>query len=598
MIVQLDREKIYEGESARYRIFLNRFDQPVEPELKGFEAFDVQRAGAQQLDSTQIRIVGGRRQQVVQRGILYEYVLTPKQSGDLTVPAPIVTFAGEQLPTKSLTLSVVAAKDQDIVILEMKSSHDAVYPMQPFDVSLKVLVKPIPEPDSDRDPLSMQNPLVKLTLPWAEDETLAAGISGKIPGLRWLSSLASRKGGFAINGREVSRSPFGGAFGGFFEDLPDGFRPATKRLRRADAGGRRLEYWEYTFTRKFFGVKVGEYAFDPATVKGLFAVHVDSQSKFKGEAVYVFAKPVTVRVKDVPMAGRPDSYTGAVGRFDIGADLSPQQAKVGDPMTLTLWLRGTGTLDNVLAPKLESIGDFATHFKVYEATEETRGDSRLFTYSLRPKTVETSAVPPIPISYFDVDKETFVTLRTEPIAINVTEADRLHSDQIAIAGPKRAENSRIESRAEGIFANVTDLRQLRDESVRPEGWFLSLGGLTGLFFVLALVTQRIQRLHSDTSLQRRRSAAADARRRLQAATGEMKNGNSRSGVDAIAEALIGLVADATDTPHGVLTSTNAIERLHELGIAEPVVTRAREVMQACDDARYGAASDATADLPS
>ena len=137
----------------------------------------------------------------------------------------------------------------------------------------------------------------------------------------------------------------------------------------ADANGRRLEHWEYTFTRTFVGEKVGEYAFGPATLKGTFGVRVDTRGQLEGEAVYAFAKPISIRVKDVPLAGRPDSYTGAVGRFDIGAEVSPLEAKVGDPMTLTLWLRGQGTLENALAPKLESIGDFAKHFKIFRATQ-------------------------------------------------------------------------------------------------------------------------------------------------------------------------------------------------------------------------------------
>ncbi|MDA1048875.1 MAG: BatD family protein [Planctomycetota bacterium] len=603
VIVELDRDKIYEGESARYRIFLSQFDQPVEPKLEGFDAFEVRRTGTQRVDSS---IINGRRR-IDRRGFIYEYALTPKEAGDLQIPAPIVEVDGKPLAAKSLTLTVVAAKDQDIVILEMTSSHESVYPMQPFDVSLKALVKPTPEPLSDRDPLSVQSPLVQLTLPWAEDDAMAAGIQAKIPGERWLASLRSRtSGGFSINGREASRSPFGGgggfggfgAFDSFFDGRTEGFRPDTKRVLRADARGRRLEYWEYTFARTFVGEKVGEYAFGPVTVKGIFGVRVDTRGQLEGEPVYAFAKPVTVRVKDVPTAGRPDSYTGAVGRFEIGADLSPHEAKVGDPMTLTLWLRGEGTLDNALAPKLESIDDVAQHFKVYEATEETRGDSRLFTYSLRPKNVETSAVPPIPISYFDVEKESFVTLRTDPIPITVTEADRLDSGEIAMSGPKRADATGIESRAEGIFANVTDLRQLRDETVHLDRWFLSLGGLTALFFVVALVTQRVQRLQSDTSLQRRRGAATAARHRLQAAIREAKVGDSRNGAEAISEALIGLVADATNTPHGILTSTNAVNKLRELGITDEIVAQVRDVMQSCDDARYGATSDALQDLPS
>ncbi|MCA9119293.1 MAG: BatD family protein [Planctomycetaceae bacterium] len=596
VIVELDRERIYEGESVRYRVFLSRFDQPAEPELVGFDAFVVQQAGTQQVNSSSIRIINGRRQQVTRRGIIYEYLLTPQKTGQIPIPAPIVKVDGEPVPSKSVTLTVVPAEEQDIAVLDMTSSHTVVYPMQPFDITLKIFIKPIPEPESDHDPLSVQNPLVQLTLPWAEDEALVAGIVPKIPGERWLDAMRNRSGGFSINGRESSRSPFG-SFGGFFSDLAEGFRPTPKRVRRADASGRRLEYWEYTLTRTFVANKVGEYSFGPATVKGSFGVRVDTRGQLEGEAAYAFAKPVIVRVKDVPTEGRPESYTGAIGRFEIGADVSPQTAKVGDPVTLTLWLRGQGTLENVLAPKLDGIANFDKHFKIYEATEETRDDSREFTYSLRPKSVDASEIPSIPISYFDVDRESFVTLQTDPIPISVTAADRMASGEIAMATPQSPESASIEARAEGIFANVTDLRELRDETVHPDRWFLSLGALTGLFFIVAMVAQRVQRFQSDTSLQRRRTAAADARRRLRAATSLAEEGDTRRGAEAISEALIGLVADATNTPYGVLTSTDAARRLRELKIADETVRRVQEVMQTCDDARYGAAGEAMKELP-
>jgi len=76
-----------------------------------------------------------------------------------------------------------------------------------------------------------------------------------------------------------------------------------------------------------------------------------------------------------------------------------------------------------------------------------------------------------------------------------------------------------------------------------------------------------------------------------------KEGDTRGGAEAISEAFIGLVADVTNTPHGVLTSTNAVNKLHEFGVAEPIVSRVRDVMQTCDDARYGATNGSMSDLP-
>ena len=39
LIVEIEKQEIYEGESVLYRLTLNHVDQPVEPELPGFTDF-------------------------------------------------------------------------------------------------------------------------------------------------------------------------------------------------------------------------------------------------------------------------------------------------------------------------------------------------------------------------------------------------------------------------------------------------------------------------------------------------------------------------------------------------------------------------------
>ena len=66
------------------------------------------------------------------------------------------------------------------------------------------------------------------------------------------------------------------------------------------------------------------------------------------------------------------------------------------------------------------------------------GDRRQFTYSLRPRTADIKAFPPVALSYFDVDRERYVTLRTEPIPLRVAAARQLADGEIAMARPKPA----------------------------------------------------------------------------------------------------------------------------------------------------------------
>jgi len=592
VLVELAPKKIYEGESVHFRVLLNHVDEGIKPDLSGFVDFDVESIGTQPVDSTRVISINGRTQRVVRRGTLYEYALTPKKTGTLTIPTIAVKVDGKTYRGEALTLEVVPAAEQDTAILELKLSRREVYPMQPFDITLTIAVKPVPAPHADTDPLSVQDPPVQLSIPWADDEQLPDGVRAKIPYQRWLQKMLSQHGGFLINGEPANTGRFG--MGGFassffsdvFKERSAAFLPPLKRAVREDHAGKHWKYFEYTLQRTFYADKIGEFSLGPVTLKGVFGTRVDTRGQLQGEPVYAFTKPVSIRVKDVPQQGRPASYVGAVGTFQVGAELLPREAKVGDPMTLTVWLQGEGTLDNALAPKLDTMHAIADNFKVYEATEETRNDRRIFTYGVRPRNAKVAELPPIELSYFDVNEEKFVTLQTDPIPIKVDEADRLADSDIAIASPAPRGNDGLEARTEGIFANATDVRQLRDESVRPDRWFLSLGGLTGLFVVIAVIAQRTQRRRDDVALQRRRGALRAARGKLQGGLAELAAGHARDGAEFVATALIGLVADVSDSAVVGQTSSDAVAMLQRLGIDDKLVERLRSLLQACDDARY------------
>ena len=115
----------------------------------------------------------------------------------------------------------------------------------------------------------------------------------------------------------------------------------------------------------------------------------------------------------------------------------------------------------------------------------------------------------MPAAYFDVDAGRYVTLRSEPIPIEVSKAMRLASrDIIASGGPAAGSAKEIEARR-SIFANVTDPGQLCDDSIRPERWLAGVGGLAAAYIALAFVCfGRWRRLTGDTAMLRRRGSSA------------------------------------------------------------------------------------------
>jgi len=338
IIVEMDRNRIYEGESVLYRVTLNNVDNPRQPDLSGFDDFLVTPIGEQSLNSQQIIIINGQRSETIRRGRQYNYRLTPKAAGSLTIPAPTAEVDGQKLRGREMPLFVAAPQDQDAVRMNITAEPNSVYPMQPFAVILSIDVKELPEPYADENPVGVQTTPPELQIPWIEDERLPDGLQPKLEWRRWLAPLQSgRQAGFAINDIG-SNSVFA-----FFEERRTAFMPEPQKIRLTDKSGKMAGYWRFQFKRTFIAKRVDQYTFGPVSLKGIFAAGIDSTRGATSKDIYAVAKALVVKIKDVPEDGRPENYIGAIGRFQFDADLAPRKARTGDPMTLTLALSGQGT---------------------------------------------------------------------------------------------------------------------------------------------------------------------------------------------------------------------------------------------------------------
>ncbi|MBI4566197.1 MAG: BatD family protein [Planctomycetes bacterium] len=583
---RLERDEIYEGESVLYTVLVRNTRDPRPPDLSAFQDFEVRGAGEQSLNSSEVRIINGRVIRKETFGRAYGYLLTPRQGGRLIVPAPTVEVDGKKLKGEPRALRVVAPEAQNLVILDISAVPSEVYPLQPFEVRLRVFVRRLPAPREDRDPTSVIDPAA-LEVPWADPPADLESASTS----DWLSPKLARRQqrGFTIN--KIARKA------GIFEfddpiavfDLEG--RPAVESdvASIPSLAGRAEEYWVYELVRAFTPRRPGSYRFGPATVKGTFAEELQGR-RFSGRKVYAIGKAAHVTVKSVPDEGKPASFTGAIGEFGISVDVAPRKARVGDPMTFTLVVTGRGNLEDVAAPDLTQVPEFASRFKLYEATSETKGERRIFTYSLRPIAAAVTHVPAVPFSYFDVAKERYITIHTEPIEIEIAEAVRMEGGDIVVGGNGPRAGKSVEARLEGIFANITDARQISNDAVNVPGTVGYAGALGVLYLFGAVWVARRRRLREDPALQRRRAAARRARERLDEA---LRSGDRAQGIRA---ALVGWVADVAGIPEAGLTAREVSERVREWGAGEALAGRAAALIESCDAWRYGAGAEAPADL--
>lgn len=130
-------------------------------------------------------------------------------------------------------------------------------------------------------------------------------------------------------------------------------------------------------------------------------------------------------VKELP-AGAPSSFNGAVGQFKLDSKVIPASSAVGEPITWTLALNGTGNWPDI--PGLPA-RDVSRDFRVVQPqARRAMRDGTLFDGSLTEDVVLIPTQPgnytlgPITWCYFDPMKGQYQTVTTEKVAVTVVAA--------------------------------------------------------------------------------------------------------------------------------------------------------------------------------
>jgi len=234
---------------------------------------------------------------------------------------------------------------------------------------------------------------------------------------------------------------------------------ATTRMESRNS----KQYLVHTLTRRLIPLRTGEYRLAPA---GLVVDEVVRWRRdFFGERIpthirkrRVEDKLRTLIVQDLPQAGRPESFTGTVGsgyRLEAAADRSV--VRVGDPICLTLTLRGDETVETAVLPPLTADGGLSVRdFRI--PTEKTPGiyadGTKRFEVTVRALHEGVTAIPPLVFSWYDPERQEYRTTRSQPIALSVRLAQVVSAADVVSAVPEAPH----EPKREPTTATAIDLK--------------------------------------------------------------------------------------------------------------------------------------------
>jgi len=327
--------------------------------------------------------------------------------------------------------------------------------------------------------------------------------------------------------------------------------------------------------------------------RSFFGGSVRQQVELRSEAL-------ALEVLPLPAEGRPAEFSGAVGRFTITARAAPTELAAGDPVTVTMDVRGEGALGAAMPGGVPA----SETFRVYPVQPATRQPEvapgvvhRIFEQVVIPQRPGPATLPPLAFAFFDPEARAYRTATHPPIALVVRDSAG-RSDRPQIVGSESAPPERAEPLGRDLVS-IKDApgqwRALGAARWRSAAfWIGQLPPLVVLVLV-AVWDRRRQRDARDPARLRVERARRMAHDDLAAARRALAAGDRSGCYDAIARALTGYLAAWLDLAPGSVTPEEVVARLRAAGVSPPTLDDARSVLAACEETRFAPRGSADAD---
>lgn len=511
--------------------------------------------GPQKGTTNSVRIVNGKRSQSAQT--TYTYVLRPRSTGTFQLPAASATVKGEEISSRRVSVQVVANGAQPSAGNQSPSDDSnaaATGSVSGEDIFLRLS-------------LSKSRAVV--------GETITATLK-----------LYHRVN---IGGFEDVRFP---SFNGFWSQEMQA--PSNIEFHRESIGDR---IYEAALLRSWTLIpqQAGEITIDPAELVCLVNVRnrrassgsiFDSffQDDYTTIRKRVSTPAVKVQVSKIP-SGAPESFGGGVGSFRMSAALTRDSLQTHDAASLKITISGKGNISLLEAPKVA----FPPDFEVYDIKSSEAAGSKTFEYPFIPRSHGEFEVGPVEYSYYDVGADKFVTLSSQPMHIKVSKSPE---SDVQPGGSQLSVN-----------VNRKDVRDLGSDiryistgrpSFTKSGWFFAGSGVfwivAALIFAAALAFyvsfRRIAARRADVAGTRTRAATKMARKRLSRAGEFLAKDLSTAFYEELHKALLGFVGDKLNITASELSKDIIVERLMEGGASAEAAERFKELLDACEFARY------------
>ncbi|MEX1363300.1 MAG: BatD family protein [Nannocystaceae bacterium] len=306
----------------------------------------------------------------------------------------------------------------------------------------------------------------------------------------------------------------------------------------------------------------------------------------------ILSPAIDIEVKPLPGQGRPAGFLpNNVGRFSIEATVDRSSVAANEPVTLTVVIEGEGNVKFVDPgpwPELPGL-------RRYEPKVETRlrkgsrgmGGQRRYEFLLIPEQGGEITIPAHELAYFDPEAERYEVSRTEPIVLQVT------GGEVAEAEPEAEPSAVSDELAPPVVEPTLPRHTPRERWLTPARWLYGMVAVPVLAAAGLGGTALWRRYGPDEQMLARNRRRQRHRGLIEAAEHAVQSGEGFH--TALAKLLQEIAVDRAGTEGIGMPRPELLRLLGQQGVAPGDVERLRDLLDRCDEARFGAQGDSRDD---
>lgn len=538
------------GENQRLRLEYKIDNQEADDfKLPNFKNFKVV-GGPSQSVSNSYSIINGKAKRNFSK--TYTYILEPRRKGTFTLPPATIDYKGKKIVSNKITIKVV----------------------DPVD---------LPKDPNDPNYIASQNVKMVTTI---SNENPYVGEPVYVEYRLYVNQMG-------INGFNVDTPP---NYEGFWSQILKNENPEFKE------GTYKGEPWQYAVLHKVLLIPQSSGSLSVNSMSADLTVGVPTgRGDFFGNMITrnvnqkITSAKRTIKVKPLPLEGKPLDFSGAVGNYSYSIDISRAIFKANESAQVKVKVSGKGNIKlfeipTIKTPKELEVYDPERKEKVAVTSSGLRG-SLENAYTVVPQYKGKFKIPATSFSYFNPKDQKYHTIVSDEIVLDVTEGKEL----VTSASSDFTNNNikQVVGKSNHNFRYVqtsTVLTSTEKTDFYKSKLFYLLLLLPLVILPLGVFASKKQReLNKDISRNKLKKADKLTKKYLASAKKEL--GNKETFYSSLEKALHNYLKAKLRVETTDISKDKIAEMLNKKGVSETIIHQFSEVFSACEFARYGSSSD-------